>query len=206
MTHVTPIPTYFRGDRFRSRLEARWAVFFHFMDIPYRYEREGYELADGEMRYLPDFWLPDQGCWIEVKGECPTLGEERKARALVRETGLPVFIVSGSLASPDSDEWPNHYLAFFKDRDEVERDELYLWCVCRRCGIKGLRFQGKAKQLCACGPGNDETGRLNLAYRLARVYEFRLPPDPVTWERFVDPATGTEYVRKPKQCDPRIGD
>jgi len=43
--------------RFRSRLEARWAVFFDTLGVKYEYEKEGYDL-DGTW-YLPDFWLPE---------------------------------------------------------------------------------------------------------------------------------------------------
>ena len=66
-----PIETYYNGYHFRSRPEARWAVFFDEMRIPYMYEHEGYEvvLSNGErIRYLPDFYLPDHRLWAEVKG------------------------------------------------------------------------------------------------------------------------------------------
>jgi hypothetical protein len=61
----SPIETEFDGYRFRTRLEARWAVFFKELRIPYAYEHEGYALA-GEW-YLPDFWLPRAKCYVEVK-------------------------------------------------------------------------------------------------------------------------------------------
>jgi hypothetical protein len=48
------IETFYRGYRFRSRLEARWAVFFDALRIRWRYEHEGFLLSDGTM-YLPDF-------------------------------------------------------------------------------------------------------------------------------------------------------
>jgi hypothetical protein len=53
--------TTFRGCRFRSRLEVRWAVFMHALWVPYVYEPEGYDLGDG-LCYAPDFWLPQQNC------------------------------------------------------------------------------------------------------------------------------------------------
>lgn len=64
---IKSIETHYAGCRFRSRLEARWAVFFDFAEIPWEYEPEGFELQDGR-RYLPDFRLTDCGTWIEVKG------------------------------------------------------------------------------------------------------------------------------------------
>lgn len=60
------IETEYNGFLFRSRLEARWAVFFDTLGVAYRYEPEGYVLRDGT-HYLPDFWLPELDCWIEIK-------------------------------------------------------------------------------------------------------------------------------------------
>lgn len=59
------IETLYKGHRFRSRLEARWAVFLDAIKTPWEYEKEGYELPSG--RYLPDFWLPELHAWMEVK-------------------------------------------------------------------------------------------------------------------------------------------
>lgn len=54
---IKAIETSYGGYRFRSRLEARWAVFFDALGITWEYEPEGYVLSDGTC-YLPDFWLP----------------------------------------------------------------------------------------------------------------------------------------------------
>lgn len=63
---IKPIETHYNGYRFRSRLEARWAVFFDAAGIKYEYEPEGYMLKDGT-KYLPDFWLPDFDIFAEIK-------------------------------------------------------------------------------------------------------------------------------------------
>ena len=63
---IKPIETYYNGYRFRSRLEARWAVFFDTGNIKYEYEPEGFELESG-LKWLPDFYLPDFDCYVEVK-------------------------------------------------------------------------------------------------------------------------------------------
>lgn len=75
-SNLSAISTRYDGYKFRSRLEARWAVFFNTLNIDYQYEKEGYELPSGEL-YLPDFYLPDIGLrsteksnlWVEIKGE-----------------------------------------------------------------------------------------------------------------------------------------
>lgn len=63
------IQTKYAGYRFRSRLEARWAVFFDALGIKWEYEPEGFELSCGT-RYLPDFKvLSPKGFvgWYEIK-------------------------------------------------------------------------------------------------------------------------------------------
>jgi hypothetical protein len=66
--HAQAIDTIYKGYRFRSRLEARWAVFFDAVGLPYDYEKEGFVLDDGS-KYLPDFWLPSLNMWVEIKSE-----------------------------------------------------------------------------------------------------------------------------------------
>lgn len=71
---IKAIETRYAGCHFRSRLEARWAVFFDALGIKWEYEPQGFEtewrlsLEEGVIRYLPDFYLPDAGCYAEVKG------------------------------------------------------------------------------------------------------------------------------------------
>lgn len=66
---IKPIETVYNGYHFRSRLEARWAVFFDVMGIKYLYEHEGFEVTVGPetFRYLPDFYFPDYDMFGEVK-------------------------------------------------------------------------------------------------------------------------------------------
>lgn len=74
---IKAIETRYAGCRFRSRLEARWAVAFDYLGIRWEYEPQGMEVSnrlrlDGlpeTWHYLPDFWLPDYNLWAEVKGQ-----------------------------------------------------------------------------------------------------------------------------------------
>jgi hypothetical protein len=92
---IPAIETRYGGYRFRSRLEARWAVFFDSLDVDWDYEREGYDLGEAGW-YLPDFWLPELGCWVEVKPSHPPDADTiRKAAALRDQEGSPVVIFSG---------------------------------------------------------------------------------------------------------------
>lgn len=65
-TAIKPIETIYNGYRFRSRLEARWAVFLDSLGVKYEYEPEGFELPDGT-RYLPDFRVM---CHATRGGDC----------------------------------------------------------------------------------------------------------------------------------------
>lgn len=73
---IKPIETVYNGYRFRSRLEARWAVFFDAAGISYEYEPEGFKLKNGR-KYLPDFFLPDFGIYVEIK---PILSKDDPTR------------------------------------------------------------------------------------------------------------------------------
>lgn len=94
-SNMRPIQTHYAGCRFRSRLEARWAVFFDHLNIAWDYEKQGYDLGDAGP-YLPDFWLEDLEIWFEVKGE-HGLEDYDKARALREATGFPVVIATGQI-------------------------------------------------------------------------------------------------------------
>jgi hypothetical protein len=88
------IETQYRGCRFRSRLEARWAVFFDTLGVQWEYEKEGFETSAG--RYLPDFWLVRMAAWFEVKPGPPNDTEYRKMRALA-SAHRPVIVAAGSI-------------------------------------------------------------------------------------------------------------
>lgn len=87
------IQTHYNGYHFRSRLEARWAVFFDALGVRYEYEPEGYELSNG-LRYLPDFYLPEQDVFIEVKAGKPGDLECKKAYGLACDSKKIVCIVN----------------------------------------------------------------------------------------------------------------
>lgn len=65
MNEIKAIETFYKGYRFRSRLEARWAVFLDALGVKWEYEPEGFELPSGK-RYLPDFKVTCYG----TRGDC----------------------------------------------------------------------------------------------------------------------------------------
>jgi hypothetical protein len=89
------INTLYSGNYFRSRTEARWAVYFDLIGVKWEYEKEGYDLGDG-VKYLPDFWFPEHKMYGEVKATGILLDhEEDKAHRLSIQSELDVVILSG---------------------------------------------------------------------------------------------------------------
>lgn len=89
------IETKYKGYRFRSRLEARWAVFFDTLGIEWEYEKEGYDLGEAGW-YLPDFWLPEQKCWVEIKGQYP----DKKEIAKIGKLWTPDAVAYCAIGQP----------------------------------------------------------------------------------------------------------
>lgn len=92
--------TSYVGHRFRSRLEARWAVFFDHAPlwVPWRYEAEGIVLPGGRS-YLPDYQADPFA--IEVKGSDQYFDVE-KSELFVRATGRPLLVL-GDIPRPDDE-------------------------------------------------------------------------------------------------------
>ncbi|MBI2934632.1 MAG: hypothetical protein HYY29_03575 [Chloroflexi bacterium] len=87
------IETVYKGYRMRSRVEAKWGVYFDKMGFLWEYECEGYDL-DGKW-YLPDFWLPQVNMWAEVKAGPFTAEAKDKCRLLARLGGYPCLMLNG---------------------------------------------------------------------------------------------------------------
>ena len=133
---IKAIETSYKGYRFRSRLEARWAVFFDALGIDWQYEVEGYEL-DG-VRYLPDFLLPtfSGGMWAEVKPIELTPDEKKKARLLCEATHRRVWLCVGMPDTraytilepfdPDNPDWPREYVGI-PNADQAQGENRMFW-------------------------------------------------------------------------------
>ena len=98
--NIKPIETIYKGYRFRSRLEARWAVFFDALGVEYEYEPEGYEFDDGT-RYLPDFYLKDIQMFVEIKNEHFLKDEKninyiKMLESFSEGTNCPILLIVGT--------------------------------------------------------------------------------------------------------------
>lgn len=172
---IQPIQTTYAGCRFRSRLEARWAVFFDHLGIEWRYEPEGFLVGTDNRPYLPDFWLPVQKIWLEVKGTSDSDGidlwydfceiadpsaiataehEGRKTRPLADDMQGTCLLAYGDIPQSAAPQWAPHH-----DSMLTYNDSYYLWCRCDRCGLIGAQYDGRIERLsCRCHFKGDAPG------------------------------------------------
>lgn len=154
MNAIKAIKTTYKGYRFRSRLEARWAVFFDALGIEWQYEAEGYNLGDAGW-YLPDFWLPGLNMHFEVKGAPMTEADSEKVYAFASEHY--VVIATGNIGE--------HEFTFVSGepcRMEPQPDKqgfpstdtynTHTWLLCPICGfsyvhIVGITHTGRDRDL-----------------------------------------------------------
>lgn len=167
------IETWFRGFRFRSRLEARWFRFFESLSIDVQYEPEGWQFPDGT-RYLPDFFLPQINAWAEVKPVPFNPEELRKAKEVVKGSGQMMLLLIGP---PDFRD----YIGISMDSDDLTTCEYRL-----DIDANYRKYYIEEHRLFSC-PGDDLTPVFcSDRYRQA-VYDSRA-------ERFADwpPPEGKE--------------
>ncbi|MFD9078282.1 PDDEXK family nuclease [Streptomyces erythrochromogenes] len=107
---IPPIPTPYAGLVFHSQTEARWAVFFDVLGVPwtpqpklrlpeiYRGTKPRKTLPFDAVDYIPDFYLPDISTWVEVKGTEDQLDQARHLTFRTAwHTGEPMLILGDML-------------------------------------------------------------------------------------------------------------
>jgi hypothetical protein len=187
MDLITAIPTKYNGYEFRSRLEARWAVFFDAFGVRYEYEAEGLDLTEvakkyppptkltkKQLWYLPDFWLPDYDAYVEIKPEY-VLSAADADRCWLATIGLKdktMLILTGA---PGIDCTACHLI----EKGKMDAGTLAEGRYCDRLWIVDRTTLEEAPINCnncwspRCGEGNTWPGRgLDQAYIAARQAKF----------------------------------
>lgn len=152
------IETQYANTLFRSRLEARWAVFFDELGIKWQYELDGFELPSGK-RYLPDFFLPEIG-WFEVK---PVDGHDSRWSEFADYNDHPLYVTFGM---------PGACHVFWPLCGDIDHH----FCVCEACGKVGVQFEARWWRI--CGHQDSKTtdqeypthGHFNSADIVARAF------------------------------------
>jgi hypothetical protein len=181
-------------------LEARWAVFFDHLRITWEYEAQGYHVgpypygvANGrvltrESTYLPDFFLPEQGLFFEVKGVSPDEPYQRMLSTFTGQVGKSLILAVGSIPAADrfvvGDEnsspfWMDLFDGVNTFEGEGSWDNYQAWCVCLTGRHYGVAFMGNGHRIpCACNTGNfgkytsSHSDRILAAYSAARSARF----------------------------------
>lgn len=126
--------TKYGGVVFRSKEEARWAVFFDSLGVKYEYEPFYSEVETGciSVNYLPDFYLPKQEMFIEVKPGKPFGIENIKAAAWCKDVSEIVVLFN---LNPPTDKLENGWLFFYPNISKVTMImKSYWWGECPKCG------------------------------------------------------------------------
>jgi hypothetical protein len=177
---IQAVETHYGDCHFRSRIEARWAVFFDSAGLSWHYEPELFDLGSG-IHYLPDFYLPTLACYIEVKGAYPTTGELLKAEKLAEQSHHPVFLVHGAI--PDSRN-PSGAIGFrpYKETGDTaiwhtHYSETNRWTQCATCSAIEYTIDSNAQNVhCDCFDKRNrygaDTPTIMTAYRAARSERF----------------------------------
>ena len=172
-------PTLYAGYRFRSKLEAKWAVFFDELKIPYQYEPEAFVCSDGS-QYTPDFFLPKSylrdwnsiGLYLEIKPfgwQYEDKYADRIASAfgendnLVLFSGEPFDILAETVEGNYqlSPSWDNYM--------EIQH--------CEKCGVLKAEFMESNYCHCPLCDGKVNTGAAQRAAEKARQYRFEFQPN-----------------------------
>lgn len=121
---IKAIETEYAGCRFRSRLEARWAVFFDALGVEWEHEPEGFETDAG--RYLPDFRI-----WIQhppVSKVMITVGKNDHSWPLWFEVKPPDFTHDiRHQAFVESGEWLVVAAGMPRDYKDQLRGHMYVF-------------------------------------------------------------------------------
>lgn len=162
---IKAIQTRYAGYLFRSRLEARWAVFFDALKLDWQYEPEGFDLPSGQ-KYLPDFKIKSKFhetlLWVEVKPlgiDCEkTISDFMDASpsewrcTILHDIPDPRFISQTGhyWNGRENDDLP--YI-WFGGGEEGKHgwDNYYRFCICESCGVAGFTFDGRSARIgCKC--------------------------------------------------------
>lgn len=123
---IPVIPTEYRGIKFRSKLEAKYAKAFDRLGMPWVYEEVNYEFDDST-RYAPDFYFPECDQFFEVKG-LMLADDQHKIDQLVR-IGKTVTVGDGQGQIQQSR---------IADDGYVERADLVYINDCKNCGVRSF--------------------------------------------------------------------
>lgn len=172
---IKALETTYNGVTYRSRTEARWAVFFDELKLNFLYEHQGYAV-DG-WPYLPDFLLLETTTptlYAEVK---PYIGAdpdgEQKLRNLIAGRGKERGLILPDLKPGDV----TITVVGPDGHGETWEDDRGTWLLCP--GFYHYDVQAVPQRGCPqCGDESSywyESNSIRNAYTVARSKRFEMP-------------------------------
>ena len=169
--------TIYNGYRFRSRLEARWAVFFDKLHITYQYEPEAFVCDDGS-QYTPDFFLPNsfmrdkehKGLYLEIKH----FGwNEPSQRKYIDRISTALETQNLLLICGDPKDATNTY-EMYEGNEQLNPwwDNYMMVICCEKCGALKADFSSEY-MYCPCCDGSVNGEKTERAAIAARQFRFQ---------------------------------
>ncbi|MCW6003907.1 hypothetical protein K1W54_04825 [Micromonospora sp. CPCC 205371] len=176
------LPTTWAGVTFRSRHEARWAVFFDHLDLRWDYEPERYTLGTVGGTYLPDFYLPDIGLFAEIKpglaGDVDPEGvwrwEQFAAAQADNPNGGKVAMFCDRIPDPTkvTETGPPKCYRWFESGVFILGDWHYAWCACPSGDHFDVQYEARGGRIfCGCFRIADDHYRTGDHPRILAAYE-----------------------------------
>lgn len=134
---IQALETRWKGFRFRSRLEARWSVFFHTLKLDWYYEPQGFRLSQ-KMFYLPDYYVVEPAWWFEIKPYEPQGFDRTKLLTFGLNTPKingkqPEFAILIGDPYVDNDSSYKTYIPELRGSDMVLQHVAWYWLECLLC-------------------------------------------------------------------------
>jgi len=172
---IRAIPTVYpaaSGTLYRSRTEAKWAVFLDtlFGHSPFLYEGQGFFLPNGDA-YLPDFLLPGLSLYAEVK---PAIDFDPDGADKLRSLVMARGNMRGAIF-PEIGPGEVHILLMGPDGPVTWEDDRAAWMTCPQGYHHDVQPYYPQPGCRQCGTRTGywhESNMITAAYNTARNYRF----------------------------------
>ena len=185
------VKTYYGGNHFSTKLEARWAVFFNCIGLPFSYEAPH---EAGEINYQASFIAPtvtpndETGKWepstqsfrILVKSSEPTRVELEEAALISHISGSPIVILAGAIGAT---QYTGHLIKRLNPTKFTEKEsELDIvlrlsdsWIVHSELTAQAIEALLSTLSYGGLWAFNEVFADYEAAYRIANKYQFGTP-------------------------------
>lgn len=147
------VECFYGGQKMRSLLERRLAILLDGLEIKWRYEDEYFELKDGQIKYLPDFYLPEHDQYIEAKGVFSD-SDRKKIAQFSKERDEELIFIKSDTA---------HFVMMHPHSDEPSFGPAHI-CKCSNCGEYCIvpEYGSYACRVCGNHSGDSDIVKYNF--------------------------------------------